>query len=157
MAFSLLFAASHRAEAQFETPLIAGQNYTAGKVQIFILDDVVFVVFDVLPQWQIEGLHLAIGPDQSWFPVNKSGSPKIGNFPYHTEDAIPFESTLGGTSYYFMVPNEWPDAPQICVAAHAVVKPVSVPGVTQSQTAWGWGSPFGNGWATYFCGIKEQD
>ena len=116
--------------------LIAGQHTQSGNVFVGNDGTNLYVTYTGTDGWRIKELHLYAGPCDA-IPVTKSGNPSPGQFP----NKVTFSGT-GVTSYTFTIPlsNFSACAPDICVAAHAVVS-----GCGRTETAWGEG-----------CRINEQ-
>lgn len=125
--------------------LIAGQNYTAGNVSVSTsYDNKLYVTVTTQNGWAIKAVHLFAG-DKINLPVNKSGNPVPGNFPFNNtfstyQSVVSYEFNLSDFSSSFVV------------ALHAEVDKLDPIGqVLQSETAWAAGTRFvlkGN-WATY--------
>lgn len=122
---------------EFTTPLMAGQSIDAGEVVVSNDGDYLYINFVVDDPWILVESHVAVSLTLDGIPLNKSGNPKIGLFPY-ADGAVIDLSQFGecGTELF--------------IAAHAVVKMWD--GFQwQTQTGWGQGSGFdGNSWAMYF-------
>lgn len=108
------------------TPLIAGQNITAGSFCMTDSDtnndgqpDMLHVTYNTTDGWMLKDLHFWVGSTLASMPQTNSGSPKIGLFPYKT-------SGLNSTTYTFNIPfsalgYSCPDAVRYYFVAHAVV------------------------------------
>lgn len=126
--------------------LMAGQHHLAGTVTVANDEHNVYVTYQTTGNWRLESTELFVGACDA-MPVNKSGNPQIGHFPYkvsHTSGSV--------TTYTYTLPiSSLPEA--MCVAAHANVVKVDESGsLIQSETAWGEGTRFvtkGN-WGMYF-------
>ncbi|MGJ8664943.1 MAG: hypothetical protein ACSHW7_01130 [Patiriisocius sp.] len=126
----------------FETPLIAGQNYNAGRVTIVQLGLGNYEVsYEMDNGWELDYAHLFAG-DCALMPTTKKGNPKVGHFPFKSSNQNG-DSTLTFTLNFDDFPN------CMCLAAHAEVHKGN-----QRETAWAAGTDFpGGSWATYveFC------
>jgi hypothetical protein len=121
--------------------LMAGQNIVAGTISISNDANNVYVTYTTTGGWQLQKTHLYVG-DCNSVPKNKGGNPQIGQFPNQTTH----NPRVTSFTYTLPLANL---AACYCVAAHAEVVLVDGSGnVTQSETGWGQGSPFGgNSWA----------
>lgn len=125
--------------------LIAGQNYTAGNVSVSTTNDnKLYVTVTTQNGWALKTIHLFVG-DKINLPVNKSGNPVPGNFPFNNS----FSTYQSVVSYEFNLSDF---NSSFVVALHAEVDKLDPAGqVLQSETAWADGTRFvlkGN-WATY--------
>jgi hypothetical protein len=131
--------------------LLAGQTINIGNVTVGNDENFLYVTYQATGAWYFTELHLFVG-DCNNKPVNKSGNPVPGLFPYKTSFSAPYSQ-----SYTFIIPlSSLPEC--YCIAAHAAtIKKNSAGGVAQSETAWGEGIRFvpkGN-WAMYFNSCKQ--
>jgi hypothetical protein len=148
--------------ACYSTPLIAGQNYEAGRIDVEIVNEdgtnFVYISYITNPDWIIKLTHLYAG-DKDGIPETKKGNPKPGVF----EKKMDYEANVISD---FEVEYKIPAAAfEECfyIAAHAEVIKIDDKGnEIQRETAWGQGEGFeGNSWAMYFqfcksaCGIEE--
>lgn len=146
----LLFASSTICGTAVTQNLMAGQHHLAGTVMIANDATNLYVTYQTVGDWKIISTELYVG-DCAAIPVNKSGNPQIGHFPFKvTHDGMV-------TSYTYVLPLA--DFPaDMCVAAHANVAKVDASGaIVQEETAWGEGPRFvtkGN-WAMYFNYTKQ--
>jgi hypothetical protein len=125
--------------------LMAGQNYTAGNVNVSTTPEGKLLV-SVLTQdgWALKGVHLYVG-SQALLPVNKSCNPVPGSFPVNNsfstfKTAVSFEYNVADLGTCFVV------------ALHAeAVKLGDAGQVLQSETAWAAGTRFvaKGSWATF--------
>ena len=131
-------------------PLCAGQHINIGTVTVKTgSDNNVYVTYSLKANWYLKELHLYAGDDDG-IPVNGSGNPVPGHFPYSETFLPPYTVQ----EYTFVIPNL---SSYFTIAAHAsVVKIASGNGnIIDQQTAWGDGcdgSPItdqGN-WGTKF-------
>lgn len=125
--------------------LIAGQNYTAGNVSVSTSsDNKLYVTVTTQNGWALKTIHLFVG-DKVNLPVNKSGNPVPGNFPFINT----FSTYKTVVSYEFNLADF---NSSLVVALHAEVDKLDPSAqVLQSETAWAAGTRFvlkGN-WATY--------
>jgi hypothetical protein len=104
-----------------EAPLLAGQNRQVGVVTVTEDQDqdgvCVTYALDVeavAEGWRIHATHLFVGADTAGIPINRSGNPVPGRFPYG-------EGDLGGV-------KEWSDCVaanevgELVIAAHAAIR-----------------------------------
>ena len=138
--------------------LMAGQNIVSGQVSFDDIDtdgdhvnDALQVTYSTQDGWEITAIQFWVGSSMTTLPVNKSGNPQIGQFPYKYEN-------LGGvTSYTFTIPFSTIGftcsyTGNYYVAAHANVRKMTSSGSYQTETGWGDGLRLlqkGN-WAMYF-------
>jgi hypothetical protein len=127
------------------TKLLAGQFIEVGTVTVFNDEFNVYVTYSLTASgWNFGTIHLYVGA-LSGVPVNQTGNPVPGLFPY--------KAVVNGSTqtYTFTIPIT--DLPECyIVAAHAEVNGRS------RETAWGQGTPFvskGN-WGTYFSDCKDE-
>jgi len=136
-------------------PLMAGQTIPVGEVCSEIEDGNLKVTYSVVPDWQISETHLWVGTTLSSLPVNRSGNPQIGLFPYKSG---PLE---GATSYVSYVPlslfgltgeEEVCEPLDLFAVAHAAVFRVLPDGSIQGETAFGEGPRLvqKGSWAMYY-------
>jgi len=138
--------------------LLAGQTINVGSVVYTDVDtnsdgtdDALEITYSLTGGWQLSEIQYWIGTSLTTLPVNKSGNPQIGLFPYK------FADVAGMTSYSFQVPftaiNFTCDAEGIYyIASHASVRLLKADGTYQNETAWGQGQRLvqkGN-WAMYY-------
>ncbi|MCW3127229.1 MAG: hypothetical protein JWO03_2887 [Bacteroidetes bacterium] len=136
--------------------LIAGQHTDAGSVTVANDANNLYVTYTVTGNWRLSQLHLYAG-DCAQIPVNNSGNPVPGQFPYATS----FNNNNTRT-YTFTIPlTRLGNC--FCVAAHATLSNTC----GSSETAWGAGTRFttttathgsysgGGNWATYFSACKQ--
>jgi hypothetical protein len=113
-------------------PLCAGQHINIGTVTVKTgSDDNVYVTYTLKSNWFIQQLHLYVG-DDAGIPVNGSGNPVPGHFPY----SITFLPPYTIQEYTFIIPN-MPST--FTIAAHAAVVKISSGNgnIIDQQTAWG--------------------
>jgi hypothetical protein len=137
--------------------LYAGQTINAGTVSYDDIDtdnngvdDALKVTYTTTNGWELTGVHFFVGASISEMPVNKSGNPQIGLFPYKSGDIT------GATTYSIVVPFttlnfSCPGPDDYFVAAHAAVRKPLSGGTFQTETGWGDGQRLvqrGN-WAMY--------
>jgi hypothetical protein len=144
---------------QYCTDLFAGQDIEAGTVCVEVIDngdtEELCLTYTTTGGWELVETHFWLGEDLEDMPQTNKGSPKVGNFPYHSGDIT------GQTEYTVCVDlNQFGTeggADDLCgmllyAAAHAVVRKDNGDGTYQTETAWGDGGRMvekGN-WATYF-------
>lgn len=121
------------------TALIAGQNMTAGTVDVTFDGTYLSITYSTTPEWTIGVTHLSIGScADDPIPTNGGGNPQIGHFEY--SDTHP-DGTHEVT--YIIDASDFDD--NYCFAAHAEVSSAS-----SNETAWAEGLDFpGNSWAMY--------
>ncbi|MBT8316572.1 MAG: hypothetical protein HKP59_03005 [Lutibacter sp.] len=150
--------------ACFTTPLIAGQNYTAGRIDVEIVNEdgtnYVYISYITNDEWIIKLTHLYAG-DREGIPETKKGNPKPGVF----EKRMDYEANIiSKFEVEYKIPAE---AFEECfyIAAHSEVERIDDKGVViQRETGWGQGEGFeGDSWAMYFefcknlCGDELTD
>jgi hypothetical protein len=142
--------------ACYATPLIAGQNYEAGRVDVEMVNEdgtnYVYISYITNSNWVIKLTHLYAG-DKDGIPETKKGNPKPGVF----EKKMDYEANVISD---FEVEYKIPAAAfEECfyIAAHAEVIRIDDKGnEIQRETAWGQGEEFeGNSWAMYFSFCKS--
>jgi hypothetical protein len=137
--------------------LYAGQTINVGTVSFDDIDtdnngydDALEITYSLIDGWEFVEIHFFIGGTLAQLPANKSGNPKVGQFPYN------FYPT-GQTTFTFTVPfsainYSCPGGEgTFYVAAHAAVRHPNGNGY-QNETGWGDGQRLtqkGN-WAMYF-------
>jgi len=137
--------------ACYTTPLIAGQFYNAGRVDVEIVNeggiDYVYISYITNDDWIIKLTHLYAG-DRDGIPETKKGNPKPGVF----EKRMDYEANI--ISDFEVEYKIAADAFEPCfyIAAHAEVARIDDKGTeVQRETGWGQGVGFeGDSWAMYF-------
>ncbi len=127
---------------------LAGQNKVAGTVEVGNDADSVYVTYSTTGPWRMRMLHLYVGKC-STLPINKSGNPVPGQFPFKKSFG-----SYSATTYTFSFPKSMFDD-CFCVAAHAEVAHANG---SNAETAWGEGTRFvakGN-WGMYFSACKQD-
>ncbi len=137
--------------------LLAGQTIPAGTVCITVDNalNCVNVTYATVNGWQLVEAHLWAGTSLTQMPVNRSGNPVPGQFPYVSGNIT------GVTTWSYCIPlsvfnldANMETCNQIgYFAAHAALQQVDANGnVIQTQTGWGEGSRIVNrgSWATYY-------
>jgi len=125
------------------TVLFAGQHKEVGELTISNDSFNLFITYTVTGNWWLKETHLFVGLEAN-LPLNGSGNPKIGHFPYHGEHNLT-------QSYTFTIPlNQLEEC--YVVSAHAVVVKKENGNITSSETAFGFGEKEfpGNRWGWYF-------
>ncbi len=137
--------------------LYAGQTINAGKVTYDDIDtdnngttDALQITYATTNGWELTEVQFFIGNSLADMPVNKSGNPQIGLFPYKSGNIT------GQTSYTIVIPFTTlgftcPGPEDYVVAAHASVRKSLGGGSYQTETGWGDGARLvqrGN-WAMY--------
>lgn len=137
--------------ACYSTPLIAGQNYTAGRIDVEIVNeegvDFVYITYLTNEDWVLKLTHLYAG-DKEGIPETKKGNPQPGVF----EKRMDYEANIiSDFEVEYKIPAE---ALNECfyIAAHCEVVKVDEKGnEIQRETGWGEGEEFeGGSWAMYF-------
>lgn len=146
-------SARNSATACYSTPLIAGQNYEAGRIDVEIVDDYVYITYITNADWVIKLTHLYAG-DRDGIPETKKGNPKPGVF----EKRMDYEANvISDFEVEYKIPAS---AFEACfhIAAHCEVAKIDSKGNTiQQETGWGQGEEFeGGSWAMYFEFCKSQ-
>lgn len=123
--------------------LYAGQHIDVGTITVSNDDENIYVTYSTENGWVMDQTHLYVGAS-SGIPVNNSGNPTIGLFPYNNEHH-------GATTFTVTVPiDESLDC--YAIAAHASVSLLGPDNsVIQTETAWGNGPQMNESgsWATY--------
>ncbi|NQX76216.1 hypothetical protein [Gilvibacter sp.] len=127
--------------------IMAGQDTIAGKLFILADSDNIYVTYTTISNWVIDETHLFIGHRDD-IPVNGSGNPRIGHFPY---SASHYNDT--NEVVYTIPKSAVPDC--FTLAAHSVVSKIDSNGNTVvTETAWTEGTKIGgSNWAmaTDYC------
>lgn len=128
--------------------LMAGQHTDIGSIEIFNDQDSLYIVYLTNSGWTLKLTHLTVG-QWSEIPVNGSGNPKIGHFPYSE-----IHSPSTDTAVYSISFNDlnWGENDCLYVAAHAEAVMLNANGhQIRAETAWGDGTRFVNrgSWAMY--------
>jgi uncharacterized RmlC-like cupin family protein len=135
--------------------LMAGKNIDAGNVCVEVMDDMLLVVYTTTGGWELTGTHFWVGASLADMPRTKKGNPKVGHFPYHSNDItgqvryqvyIPL-SDLAEGSYYTALCNQ-----TFLAAAHADLRIEDGSGGYQTESGWAEGDPIASqgNWAMYF-------
>lgn len=135
-----------------ETPLMAGQNTNVGSVTVTNDETNVYVTYQTTGSYLVKKTHLFVGSCTA-IPVNNSGNPRIGQYPYQTSHGT------GVNSFTYTIPRSSLPPGCICVSAHAEVVAYNTSGsIIFSQTGWGFGEQINDGgsWAMKF-GYCQQD
>jgi len=137
--------------ACYSTPLIAGQHYNAGRIDVEIVSeagtDYVYITYITNSEWIIKLTHMYAG-DRDGIPETKKGNPRPGVF----EKRMDYEANvISDFEVEYKIPA---NAFEACfaIAAHAEVAKIDDKGnVIQRETGWGQGEGFeGNSWAMLF-------
>ncbi|SNR51659.1 hypothetical protein [Lutibacter flavus] len=143
--------------ACYSTPLIAGQYYDAGRIDVEIVNesgtDYVYITYITNADWIIKLTHLYAG-DRDGIPETKKGNPKPGVF----EKRMDYEANvISDFEVEYKIPAS---AFEACfsIAAHAEVAKLDDKGnIIQQETGWGKGDNFeGNSWAMLFDFCKSD-
>jgi hypothetical protein len=155
------FAACVNVDGGIQTQtLYAGQTIEIGTVSVQVIDSDLVVTYNTTGGWELTETHLWVGNNINDMPQTRKGSPKIGNFPYHSGDitgATNFVVTIPLATIGFSCPG---DDGTFYVAAHAAVQLVDNNGdVVQTETAWGDGDRFVEKgmWGTFFAIVLSCD
>jgi len=138
--------------------LYAGQTINAGTVCFDDIDtdndyvvDTLAVTYTTINGWELVNANFWIGNSLVEMPVNKSGNPIPGQFPYKSGDIT------GATIYTFNIPFSafgftCPGPEDYYVAANATVRKPTGTGGYQTEGAWGNGTRIveKGPWAMYF-------
>lgn len=132
---------------KFHTELFAGQHIDAGDINVTNSGEYLRIGVQTEGDWLIDTVHIYAGLDP--VPLNKGGNPAPGQFPYKTEYRDPVSRHIE------MIPLADLGADcgdHLYIAVHCdVVKLDRHGNVTDSETAWGFGTPFGGKrWGWYF-------
>lgn len=137
--------------ACYTTPLIAGQHFEAGRIDVEIVNedgmDYVYISYITNEDWILKLTHLYAG-DREGIPETKKGNPKPGVF----EKRMDYEANIiSDFEVEYKIPAE---ALNDCfyIAAHCEVAKIDEKGnEIQRETGWGQGEGFeGDSWAMYF-------
>jgi hypothetical protein len=126
---------------------IAGQHILVGNIEVYNSADSIYVTYKTTGDWRMRTLHLFVGKCNQ-LPVNKSGNPVPGRFPYSKS----FGSYCATEFTFRFLKSAFDSC--FCVAAHAEVARANG---SQAETAWGQGTRFvqkGN-WGMYFNVCKQ--
>lgn len=128
--------------------LFGGQTIPVGTLQVTNDADSLYVTYNTTNDWYLDETHLYVG-DFANLPVNNANTPIPGHFPYNTDH------TGLITSFTYAIPLNSLSSSCYIIASHAGVYK-SVNGVIiQSETAWGFSTPFPNtnrwGWYSNYC------
>jgi len=98
------------------TPLYGGKDIEVGLVHLSNSEGHVFITYDLAnTSWSLKETHLYIGPEQD-IPYTKAGNPKIGNFPYQTQ-----QDDTNKKEFSYAIPiGAFDDC--MVIIAHAVVQ-----------------------------------
>lgn len=97
-------------------PLCAGQNMDVGTVSVWNNDDNLYVKYETTGDWVMTETHLEVVTTDDWFPVTKTGNPKVGHFTW-SEEHDPWV-----TEYTYTIDlGDWGPCTDLYIAAHAVV------------------------------------
>lgn len=138
-----------------ETAMLAGQSTNVGTVTVWNDADNVYVHYQFTGDYKLKKTHLFVGACSA-IPVNNSGNPRIGQYPYQTT-----HGTTGVSSYTYTIPkSSLPATGCLCVSAHAEVVGYNASGqLIFSETGWGQGEQVtdGGSWAMKFgyCPVYE--
>jgi hypothetical protein len=128
-----------------EVILKAGQTINAGTVSVTNDASYIYVTYTTANGYLLTQTHLFAG-NCALVPVNNSGNPMPGQFPYKTTHNY-------ATSYTYQIPIGTIGNCG-CIAAHAVVVKLGANGqVIEQQTGWGNGvriNPNGGNWGMKF-------
>lgn len=149
--FLFLALAAAPAAAQncdkFDTELFAGQTIRSGDVNVTNTGTHLRIGVRTSHDWLIDEIHIYAGLNP--VPVNGGGNPAPGQFPYATDYNPPV------SRHVELIPLADLGAQcgdHLYIAVHcAVVKLDRQGNVTDSETAWGFGTPFGGArWGWFF-------
>ena len=139
--------------------LYAGQTIDAGTVTVQVVNNNLEVTYATTGGWEIVETHLWVGDDLTNMPQTRKGNPKVGNFPYHSDDIT------GATSYTTSIPLavlgfSCPTADSTYyIAAHAALRKSNGSGGYQTETGWADGDRFVDrgAWGTFFTIVLTCD
>jgi len=127
---------------------LAGQHTNIGNITVGNDADSIYVTYNTTGPWRMRQLHLYVGKCDK-MPVNKSGNPVPGQFPFKKGFG-----SYSATTYTFSFAKSAFDT-CFCVAAHAEVAHANG---SNAETGWAQGTRFvskGN-WGMYFSACKQQ-
>lgn len=140
--------------------LFAGQTIDIGTVTMEVVGDNLEITYQTQLGWELQETHLWVGSNMADMPQTRKGSPKIGNFPYHSGD-ITGSSVRTESIALNVLGFSCPSADQeYFVAAHAAVQMVDSSGsVIQTETAWSEGDRYVERgmWGTYSTTVLTCD
>ncbi len=149
--------------ACYTTPLIAGQFYNAGRVDVEVVNedgiDYVYISYITSNDWILKLTHLYAG-EKDGIPETRKGNAIPGLF----EKKMDFETNyISDFEVEYKIEAAAFDS-CFYIAAHAEVEKLDDKGIViQAETAWGEGEGFdGSDWAMYFefckslCGEPED-
>ncbi len=130
-----------------ETAIMAGQTTNVGTITVWNDANYVYVYYQFSGNYKTKQTHLFVGACSA-IPVNNSGNPRIGQYPYAVN-----HGTAGVSSYTYAIPRTSLPLGCLCISAHAEV---IAPGF--SETGWGQGSQINDGgsWAMKFDYCQED-
>jgi hypothetical protein len=99
------------------TPLIAGQHYEVGTVEVWNDATNLYVTYNVDAGWLLCEAHLAVADKEEDIPQTKKGNPIPGQFQFGGE----FDPCLLGSKTFTIPLADLPDVDDFTIAAHAVV------------------------------------
>lgn len=132
--------------------LLAGQDTDAGNVCVEMDNNNLNITYTTTGVWELTEVHFWIGSNLAGMPQTNKGNPKVGHFPYHSDDIT------GDKVYFFSIPvQELGGEDALCnqtlvAAAHAELRFQADDGSYHTESAWADGERIvkkGN-WATYF-------
>lgn len=138
-----------------ERAMLAGQTINVGTVTVWNDETNVYVHYLMTGDYKLKKTHLFVGACGG-IPVNNSGNPRIGQYPYQTT-----HGTTGVQSYTYTIPkSSLPSTGCLCVSSHAEVVAYNASGqLIFTQTGWGQGEQINDGgsWAMKFgyCPVYE--
>lgn len=138
-----------------ETAIMAGQSTNVGTVTVWNDGTNVYVHYQTTGDYRLKKTHLYVGACSA-IPVNNSGNPRIGLYPYQTA-----HGTTGVQSFTYTIPaSSLPAGTCLCVSAHSEIVAFNSSGQqTFNQTGWGQGEQINDGgsWAMKFgyCPVYE--
>lgn len=130
-----------------ETAIMAGQTINVGTVTVWNDDNNLYVHYLTTGDYKLKKTHLYVGAC-SGIPVNNSGNPRIGQYPYQTT-----HGTTGVQSFTYTIPLGSLPSGCLCVSSHAEIVAYNASGQQVfSQTGWGQGVQItdGGSWAMKF-------
>lgn len=138
-----------------ETAILAGQTTNVGTITVWNDENNVYVHYQTTGSYKLKKTHLFVGAC-SGIPVNNSGNPRIGQYPYQTT-----HGTTGVQEFTYIIPkSSLPPEGCLCVSAHAEIVAYNASGqLIYSQTGWGQGEQISDGgsWAMKFGYCPEYE
>lgn len=123
--------------------LYAGQTINAGTVSYDDVDtnndnvkDALKITYNTSDGWELTEVHFFIGSSPTELPVNRSGNPQVGLFPYKSNN-IAGQTTYSITIPFSTLGFSCPGPEDYFVAAHASLRKLLSTGSYQTESGWG--------------------